>query len=702
MPLQSFVSLPRTGYLLLVLTALGLAAFVLLVGVWWHETDAELSRGEKFSRAPLFESYFLNDLGIADIDDDGRLDLFTTNHSAQQHFLLNSGNGTFSENMTTQLGLDPVPAFPGLAADTVLPESRTPGLYIFYFRSAIVVRSRVSNDAGGGSGQIRMPWKVAVSNTGQMSVDVHAVSAANGSVRTAINFTAQGNGELMIEPQPAPSDGFPIAVELSGSVDLDTVFVGQNGVHPSRPMFIFKPKDRHGMAWADFNSDGRNDVFVSRGGLRGSSVLAEKEQDEIFLGTSRHFSNNGRPRGIDKGGCPGRRVAWVDVDQDNRLDLYQSCGRSEGRGDKYRNRLYRQDSDGMFVEIAEDIGLAIPGYGAFVWFDVDSDGDPDLLWSARRTFTLFRNQGGHFRGELIDTAAPRPASRLGKLAVADFDADGDLDVFNAARDGNTLLLNHAGTLRQEPVGAYGLPEASHTAAWVDFDNDGVLELAALPQGIYRQVSRGRFQPTGLLKSDVPILINDARAAWFDADSDGILDVVVALRPCWPGRVCAAEERGLALARAWLADLANVRSPSPLFASKRWLVDLYRGRATDNHWIAVDAEGPKGNVQGIGAQVSVRTDSLALASEIGLAESSHFSQGNYRLHFGVGGADRINSIDVRWPDGMLLTIRNQPVNRTITVRYADANQNIAARPGEPGQNKSGSSPFLSNPEKPLSK
>jgi len=702
MPLLNSTSVPRVRYSLLVLATLGLATFVLLVGVWWHVTDAELGHGERFSRIPLFESYFLYDLGIADFDNDGRFDLFTTNHSAQQHFLLNHGNGTFSENLTTQLGLDQVSAFPGFAAGTILPEARTPGLYFSFFRSAIIIRSRVSSDVGGGSGEIRMPWKVAVSKIGQFSFHVQAATLANGSVHTIVDFTAQGDGELMIEPQPAPSDGFPIVVELSDNVDLHNVYVGQYGVHPLRRLFLFKPKDRHGMAWADFNGDGHNDVFVSRGGIRGSSFLAEKEEDELFLGTSRLFSNNGRPEGIDKGGCPGRQVAWVDVDQDNRLDLYQSCGRAGGRGDGFRNRLYRQVSDGTFVEMAEDMGLAIPEYGSFVWFDVDVDGDPDLLWSAKGNFTLFRNQGGVFRGELIAEAPPRPASRLSKLSVADFDADGDLDVFAAARDGNTLLLNHSGTLHEEPILAYGLPEASHTATWVDFDNDGVLELAALPEGIYRQVSLGQFRTTGLLKSDVPILINDARAAWLDADSNGILDVVVALRPCWPGRVCAAEERGLALVRKWLADLVNVRSPSPLFASKRWLVDLYRGQANDNHWIAVEAEGPRGNVQSIGAQVSVRAGSRALISEIGLSESSHFSQGNYRLHFGVGREDQINSIDVRWPDGMQLTLQNLQVDRVITVRYADAKQRTAGRLGATERQKGGSSLFLSIPKKQSSK
>lgn len=653
--------------LLLVLAATG---GVVGVGVWWHGTDRLLDQGAAFERQPLFETYFLYDLGLADVNDDGRLDVFTTNHSAAQQLRLGQPDGGFGANFLADAGLDQTPEFPGFAATAALREREAAGLFVDYHRSALVLRSRVAGEVGRGQGEVRFPWSATVVATGGMSFDLESERLEGGAVRTRIAFTSAGEGSLVIEPQPAPSDGFPITVALTAGFAADDIHVGVEGVHPGGTRLVLTPKDRHGMAWADWDGDREIDVFIARGGLQGLGALIDDLTDELLTGKGGRFTQVPDQAGIDKGGCSGRRAAWVDVDRDNRLDLYLSCGRTSGQGQ--RNRLYRQRADRTFVEVADEFGVAIEGYGTFVWLDVDEDGYPDLVWADEHEFVLYRNQGGSsfVREPLGD--APGRATRLRNLAVGDFDRDGDLDLFAASRSGNALLINEAGRLRlAHDLGELGLPAASYTATWIDFDNDGRLDLATLPGGIYRQTAAGRFEATGLLASDAPLLTNDARASWFDADLDGALDAVIATRPCWPGRVCAAEEKALSLARRWFQQLLRLPPPAMLQESKRWLVDFYRGRPNDNHWLAVDLIGPPGNHQSIGGRVALTTSAGCTVGAVGQLEGAHMSQGNYRLHFGLGPAPGVVTLEATWPDGRRVVLEAPPVDRLIQIAHPDA-------------------------------
>jgi hypothetical protein len=268
--------------------------------------------------------------------------------------------------------------------------------------------------------------------------------------------------------------------------------------------------------------------------------------------------------------------------------------------------------------------------------------------------------------------APGRATRLRGLAVGDFDRDGDLDLFAASRSGNALLVNEAGRLRlANDPGELGLPMTSYTATWIDFDNDSRLDLATLPDGIYLQTAAGRFEATGLLASEAPLLTNDARASWFDADLDGALDAVIAVRPCWPGRVCAAEERAFSLARRWLQQLLRLPPPAMLQESKRWLVDHYRARPNANHWLAVDLIGPPGNHQSIGGQVALTTPAGRAVAAVGQLEGAHMSQGNYRLHFGLGEIPEVVALEATWPDGERVVLAAPPLDRLIRVAHPAA-------------------------------
>jgi len=267
--------------------------------------------------------------------------------------------------------------------------------------------------------------------------------------------------------------------------------------------------------------------------------------------------------------------------------------------------------DGAFVNVAREAGLDIPEGGAFAWLDIENDGDADLLWAGEDGFRVFVNQSGAFTPQTPDG----PRIRGLKIALGDFDGDGDGDVFVASPDGNLLYRNDSGTLVDVAPAELGLPPKSLTANWIDFDNDGRLDLHAIPGGLYRQSADHHFA-----KASTPELpsfadARAARAAWFDADNDGFRELIAAV----------------------------------MQQDKQWQVGYYRNLGNRNHWLEVSLGGPPGNRPALGARVSITAAENQTAA-VGWAEGSHYGLGHYRLYFGLGPEERVASLTVTWPDG----------------------------------------------------
>ncbi|TMG81863.1 MAG: hypothetical protein E6H78_16010, partial [Betaproteobacteria bacterium] len=156
-----------------------------------------------------------------------------------------------------------------------------------------------------------------------------------------MGFAADGDGELDLEIE---TPGVPIGIELDGSLPLTSVYVGRQKISPrSKPFdsrrFDLTFQDPHGMAWADYNDDGAMDVFVNRGALGGTlKALPENVekgiQDQLFVTSDGRlpYRNIATDVGIDKRGCSGRKVSWVDFDRDGLLDLFVNC---QDRGNVY-------------------------------------------------------------------------------------------------------------------------------------------------------------------------------------------------------------------------------------------------------------------------------------------------------------------------------------------------------------------------------
>jgi hypothetical protein len=617
---------------------------------------------------PLKQSHWIFDAGITDANSDGLLDIFTTNHNWRQHLLLADGSGSYREALT-DWGLDQSHEFPGMEISTTPPVIDKAGIYIYWYNRHLYVHSY--NLPGNADTVVRLH---ALTEVRILNNDGFEVSDKRCNVITAplitectITLSPSSNGSIELYPR---SRGVPMNFYVKGSVAPKNIYVGNQRISPVSRRFSLPLQDRHAMVWSDYNDDGQPDVFITRGAIGGTLRIFPPEitnsvDEEFFVSrksdaaTTPRFDNIIADTGISKDGCSARHANWVDINTDGLLDLFINCedvGNVEG---EYPNKLYLRDTDGKFTETAVRSGLGVPGHNIidYEWLDADNDGDMDLFAHQDDGYYLYRNREGQFetefihRGEFARIDHPELKGESGaywifdgKLSVADYDNDGDLDVFSASKKGNALLVNHAGTFSPLDPLTLGLPANSVSASWVDYDNDGLTDLHSVPDGIYRQDSDHDFEQTFLLlmpdSKYMASIIN-----WYDLDNDGTRDALVALN------------ENPTLHRWW------ERGEKDTF---KWLFHTWRNTANHNHWLQVRLKGTAGNREAIGARVTLVTPDGRQMQEVGISDGAFYSQGHYRLYFGLGPHDRADSVIIRWPDGEQQKLEDVTANTLLVV------------------------------------
>jgi enediyne biosynthesis protein E4 len=129
----------------------------------------------------------------------------------------------------------------------------------------------------------------------------------------------------------------------------------------------------------------------------------------------------------------GSGVAMFDFDNDGKLDLYFATGNALPLDPRRAvpNRLYQNLGGGRFRDATERSGLGFRGYchGAVVG-DIDNDGDPDVFLANYGGDVLFLNRGDGTFADISDSAGVRqPGTWSSSAAFLDFDNDGDLDLY---------------------------------------------------------------------------------------------------------------------------------------------------------------------------------------------------------------------------------------------------------------------------------
>ncbi len=428
-----------------------------------------------------------------------------------------------------------------------------------------------------------------------------------------------------------------------------------------------------GAAVADFDNDGRDDVFITS------------------VDGGRLFRNTGGGRFVDvtrSAGITNRdfavSAAWLDFDRDGRADLFVgnyvdwslerevACVDRAVRGycgpDAYRPRaprLYRNRGSGKFEDVTRAAGLDDPtdkAMGVAV-LDFNMDGWPDLFVANDRVpAKLHRNdQHGRFveegvRAGIALSENGRVRANMGADA-ADYDRSGRPHVVVGNFTNEMLGLYHnedggqfTDVAPRSEVGRSSLLFVTWAVFFLDYDLDGFLDIFAVNGGT--DESQGRdararvSQPPLMLRNrggrsfeNVTASLGAALnrpimgrgAAYADFDGDGDLDIVV----------------------------ATLAGPAYLFRNDR----------TNQHsWLRVRAVGSRSNRSGLGAVVRVTSES-GRQWQMVRSGSSYASQSELTLTFGLGGDKAVSAIEVTWPSGSTQTFANVAPNRLVTIDEA---------------------------------
>ncbi len=431
-----------------------------------------------------------------------------------------------------------------------------------------------------------------------------------------------------------------------------------------------------GCCFGDINNDGFIDIFITN---FGPNQLYLNNGNGTFTNVTEK-ARVGDPRWSS--GC-----AFADYDGDGFLDLYVVnyvnfaldhhilCGSPNLRTychpdvyDGVSDILYRNNGDGTFTDVTRPAGVLndnkdqSKGLGV-VWTDYDNDGDPDIYVANDSTPNfLYRNNGNGTFTEVAVAAgcayneAGMTEAGMG-VDAGDYDGNGTFDIFVTHLDfeTNTLYRNNGGLSFEDWSAVSGLGPPSLTRVgfgtnFFDYDNDGDLDIYvvnghildniaqknstlsyAQQNQLYQNMGRGQFKDISQQAGQFFQTSWVGRGAAFgDVDNDGDIDILVT----------NCNQRALLLRN----ETGN-----------------------RNNWIMLKLASRHRGRDAIGAKVKVVASDLMQIEEA-RSGSSYLSQGDLRVHFGLGSHQRLDHIEIRWPEGAVQQIPGDQIriNQITTI------------------------------------
>lgn len=467
----------------------------------------------------------------------------------------------------------------------------------------------------------------------------------------------------------------------------------------------------------DFNEDGLLDI-----------IIAPKLECLGLL----YFENDGRGGFMDKSAASGlwehkgvRSVLQADYDNDGHLDLYLARGGflMPAENLPVSNSLLRGEGRGRFVDVSEHVGLnrIRNSGGAANWVDFDRDGWIDVfVCNYEDQANLFKNNKGQF-SDVAQQVGISNLARCKGVAWGDVNDDGwpDLFIANFNEKPHRLLVNRGGkeftTIQNSPTDL--APRLGYSPIFVDYDNDGdldlfistfnlsiepfLLSLQHLPNegesaALFLNDGNGNFvnRAAELGLGDLPMMAKGANFG--DLNGDGWLDLIVGSAKDGLGdlgpQMAFINDRGMRLINVTydmglgyprkgngvsFADLSNHGQQDVIMVnggsapSDMHAPSIYQNPGFPHHWVTIQLVGSVSNRSAIGARIQ-----LVVRESSGerryiyktISSGGSFGANPLRAEIGIGKAEAIEEVVIRWPNGRNTESRFKklPIDRFVRI------------------------------------
>ncbi len=428
-----------------------------------------------------------------------------------------------------------------------------------------------------------------------------------------------------------------------------------------------------GVAVGDYDNDGFEDLYVT---AYGGNKLYHNNGDGTFTDVTEKSGTGG--------GGWSTSAAWVDLDQDGLLDLVVLryvewdfdeiwCGEHKEGMRAYCHPdyfkpiaplVYHNDGNGHFTEVAAKIGMGKPGKGLGVALgDYDRDGRTDIFVANDSMVEfLYRNKGnGTFEdtGLFAQVAVDGDGRTYAGMGVdfADYNNDGlpDLVITDLANQRYALYKNEGdGSFSYASyatgIGRMTIGHSGWGVRFLDYDNDGWKDLLIM-QG--HDLDTIENSSPSLHYREPMLLARNTGKEFVDVSSDS----GTVFQQAWVGRGLAIGD----LDNDGRVDAVVTTNGGPAYV-------LHNETAMTHHWLILRLVGHRSNRDAIGAEVKILTKQGMQMATVSTA-GSYLSSSDKRVHFGLGGEKTVQSIEIRWPSGMVQTIGNVAGDQILQIDEA---------------------------------